>query len=86
MIDYLKSPPTIPQLKAIVKKLGISPKELVRKNEPLFSELRLAKATDTELIQAMTKHPILIERPLIISQQKAIIGRPPTHVFQIIGE
>ncbi|MDH5357233.1 MAG: arsenate reductase (glutaredoxin) [Gammaproteobacteria bacterium] len=86
VIEYLKTPPTPDTLRTIINQLGISPRQLLRKGEAIYKELNLAdeSLSDEQLIQAMFTHPKLIERPIVISNNKAKIGRPPEAVLDII--
>lgn len=78
VVLYLENPPSEKELKAIVFKLGIKPIELVRKGETVWKENFKGKdLSDDEIIKAMTVYPKLIERPIVISENKAIVGRPP---------
>ncbi len=82
---YLDEKPSELEIKALLEALGINAKELMRKKEALYKELGLAKVDDeTVLIKAMHDHPKLIERPIVIKDSKAIIGRPPESVLDII--
>lgn len=81
IIKYLEDVPSVATLKSIVKLLGIKPIELVRKNEAIWKEHFKAKdLTDDEIINAMHKNPKLIERPIVIKGDNAVIGRPPESV------
>ncbi|MCI5044521.1 MAG: arsenate reductase (glutaredoxin) [Aquisalinus sp.] len=84
VVEYLKSPPTQKRLREVAKKMGVSPRDMMRKNEALYKELNLVEASDTLLIKAMAEHPILIERPIVIDEDRAIIGRPPENVLQLL--
>jgi arsenate reductase (glutaredoxin) len=86
VIEYLKTPPSAPELKAILSKLGMKPGDLMRKGEPLYAQLRLKERhlSDDQLIALMVENPILIERPIVISGGKAVIGRPPEKVLEIL--
>lgn len=85
VIKYLDTPPTFDELKAIIKKLGILPIELVRKKEPLWqSTFKHTDMSDDDIILAMVNNPILIERPIVINGEKAVIARPATNVDSII--
>jgi arsenate reductase len=86
IIEYLKTPPSIEELTKIVDQLGITPRDLLRKGETEYKELGLANTslTDAALIEAMCANPKLIERPIVIKEGKAVIGRPPESVLDII--
>jgi arsenate reductase len=86
VVEYLKEPPSADELKAILKKLKMGPRDLMRKGEAVYKELRLdnEKLTDEKLIGAMVEHPILIERPIVVMGAKARIGRPPESVLDIL--
>ena len=86
-IEYLKNPPTVEKLKEILSLLGVSPRDLMRKKEDKFKELDLAnsKLTDEDLIHFMVKHPILIERPIVLANGTAALGRPPEQVLNILN-
>ncbi len=81
VILYLETPPTKKELKDIIDMLGIEPTELLRKSESIYKEeFKDKKLSDAKWIDAMVKHPKLIERPIVIKGEKAIIGRPPENV------
>ncbi len=85
IILYLDTPPTAKELKAIIKKLGIKPYDLLRRGEAIFkSEYKGRDLTDDEWIEAMVQHPKLIERPIVIQGQRAVIGRPPENVLALL--
>ena len=86
VIEYLKNPPTVKKLKEILSLLKISPRELMRKKETEYKELMLSNSnlSDKDLIESMVKHPILIERPIVLANGKAALGRPPENVLNII--
>jgi arsenate reductase len=85
VVKYLETPPTFEELKEIIKKLNIKPLALVRQKEPLWIEkFKSKKLSDEQIIQAMTDHPILIERPIVIKGHKAVIARPTEKVQAII--
>lgn len=86
IIDYLKTPPSAEQLRAIVKLLKLSPREIMRRNETDYKENNLNDHTlcDETLIEAMIKFPKIIQRPIVIHGKKAVLGRPPENVLEII--
>jgi len=84
IVEYLKSPPDVAMLSAVLGKLGIEPRALVRKGESIYKELGLKDADEATLLEAMAEHPILIERPVVINGNKAAIGRPPEAVLDIL--
>lgn len=86
IIEYLKTPPTAKELKEIIKLLGISPRELLRKGEKEYKQAGLnnMELTDKQIIDAMVVHPKLIERPIVIKDGQARIGRPPEQVLEIV--
>jgi arsenate reductase len=86
VVEYLKTPPTASELKAILGKLGLRPGDIIRTSEPLYAELGLKERTlsDDQLIAIMVENPILIERPIVVAGDKAAIGRPPENVLEIL--
>lgn len=85
IVKYLDTIPSESELASIIKLLNISPIELVRKNEAIWKESYKGKTlTDSEIIAAMVAHPKLIERPIVINGKKAVIGRPPNDIENII--
>ena len=86
IIEYLETPPSAKKLGKILVMLGLRPRELMRNKEDVYaaSSLDNPNLSDDDLIEAMIKHPILIERPIILANDKATIGRPPEQVFEII--
>lgn len=86
IVEYLKTPPYFEELDNILALLGLEPRELMRKGEAVYKDLGLADtAWDRQaLIQAMVDNPILIERPIVITNGKAAIGRPPEKVLEIL--
>jgi arsenate reductase len=86
VIEYLQTPPTAAELKAIVAKLGIAPEQLVRKGEDVYkANYAGKKLTDAQWIEAMVSHPILIERPIVVTGNRAMIGRPPENINPLLG-
>jgi arsenate reductase len=86
IIEYLKNPPTAEKLQKILSQLRITPRDLMRKKEDEFEELGLENPSlsDEDLIGFMVKHPILIERPIVVANGKAALGRPPEQVLDIL--
>ena len=86
VIEYLKTPPSAAELKGLLKKLLMSPHELMRKKEPVYAKLRLGSAglSDAALIKAMVENPVLIERPIVVNGAKAALGRPLEAVAAIL--
>ena len=85
IIEYLNSPPTAKELEVILEMLNIQPIELIRKNEIIWREnYRGKQMRDDEIINAMRENPKLIERPIVIKNGKAIIGRPPEKVLKLL--
>ncbi len=86
VIEYLNSPPSADQLEHILTLLSLEPRELMRRNEKEYRSLDLDN-TDLSrdaLIDAMITHPILIQRPIVVSADKAVIGRPPEAVLALL--
>jgi arsenate reductase len=85
VVEYLETPPSADEIRDVLAKLGLPARELVRTNEPAYAELALADASEDELIEAMAEHPILIERPVVVRGGRAVIGRPPERVIDLLG-
>ncbi len=86
IVEYLEKPPSKVALKRIIQQLNLTPRQLMRKNESVFKALNLAdkSLSDEKLIAAMVENPILIERPIVVSGDKAVIGRPPEKVMGML--
>jgi len=85
IVKYLETPPTKEEIKELLKMLDINARDLMRTKEDVYKELHLKDITDEEkLIEAMAEHPRLIERPIIIKDGKAIIGRPPSKIVDFL--
>jgi len=83
--EYLKVPPSIDELRRIVQLLGVRPIDIVRRGEEIYKTLDLSDATpDEEVLHAMAEHPILIERPIVVRNGRAVVGRPPESVREIL--
>lgn len=87
VVDYLKEPLTRAELATLRKKLGSSPAQWIRKSEAAYKEAGLsANSSEDELLDAMAKHPILMERPIVARGNRAVVGRPPERVLELIVE
>ncbi len=86
LLDYLGQPLDAKALRALIAKLGMTPRELLRPGEAVYRELGLDDASrdDEALIKAMVEHPILIERPIFENGDRAVIGRPPERVLELL--
>ena len=85
IIKYLKNPPTKEELKEILNKLDLTVTDIIRHKEEAYKEYIQGKElTEDELLDLITKHPILLERPIIIKGDKAVIGRPPENVLRLL--
>ena len=86
VVLYLDTPPSVAELKKLLQELGFaSARELMRKKEDLYKELGLGEVNGDDLIRAMHQHPKLIERPIVIKNGQARIGRPPEQVLEILN-
>jgi len=86
VVKYLDNPPTKEELKILLSQLGMSARELMRTKEDIYNELDLENEIDEEkLIEAMVANPKLIERPIVIKDGKAVIGRPIENVVELLG-
>lgn len=88
IIEYLHTPPDAATLKNLLNLLKLKPRELLRTKESVYRENNInidaMDLSDEQLIGMMVKHPILIERPIVINDDKAVLGRPPEKVLEII--
>lgn len=85
IVKYLETPLTVEQLKTIVQQLGLSPLELVRTQEAIWkSNFKGKVLSDEEIIQAMITHPKLMERPIVVNGDKAVIGRPTERILDLL--
>lgn len=87
IVRYLETPPSAAELRELLGKLGISPRQLLRSGEDEYKALGLADASlsDEQLISAMASHPKLIERPILIAGDRAVVGRPPEKVLELLA-
>ncbi len=86
IVEYLKTPPDKKTLKKLLSMLGMAPRELMRRKEKEYEELGLAgpDVGDDRLLEAMVEHPRLMERPVVVSGDKAALGRPPEKVLDVL--
>ena len=86
IVEYLKEPPSAAEMKTILKKLGLTPRELMRRKEPPYAALKLdnPKLSDDALVKAMIENPVLIERPIVVNGAKAALGRPPEDALKVL--
>lgn len=86
IVEYLKTPPSAADLTELVRKLGIKPEALVRKGEDIYKQRYAGRTlTDAQWIEALAGNPILIERPIVVSGARAVLGRPPENVLSLPG-
>ena len=86
IVRYLETPPSAAELRALLAKLGLSARQLLRSGEDEYKALNLddASLSEEQLIAAMVAHPKLIERPILIAGDKAVVGRPPEKILEIL--
>lgn len=82
IVEYLNTPPTIDELQELQQKLGIGARELIRDSEEEYKLLQLTTADDAALLQAIADHPKLLQRPIVVFEDRAVIARPPELVSQ----
>lgn len=87
VVHYLETPPTQKLLKELLQKLGMKAEDIVRKSEPLYKEQYAGKKlTNAEWLKILSRNPVLIERPIVVKGNKAVIGRPPERVKELLGK
>jgi len=86
IIEYLKTPPSVEQLDEILRKLNKQPEDIIRTKESVYQDLKLdTKNLDRNgWIQILVEHPILMERPIVVCDDKAVLGRPPENILKIL--
>ena len=85
VIEYLKTPLSEKDIRSVLKKLKVTAKDIIRTNEPEFKEnFSGEKLLEEEYIKALVKYPKLLQRPIVIKGEKAVIGRPPENVLELI--
>ncbi len=85
-VNYFEAPLTAAQLEGLIRKLGVSPRDVVRWDEPVARRLGLKKKplSDKELIRIMSENPDLIQRPIVVRGSRAVLGRPPENVEELL--
>lgn len=88
IVEYLKTPPSAADLKSVLKMLHMKPRELMRKKEAVYADLKLDNAalSEDQLINAMVENPVLIERPVVIYGPRAALGRPPENILDLFND
>lgn len=85
VVEYLKTPPTKEELRALLAKLGMRPEELVRKGEDIYkARFKDRSLSDEQWLEALAAHPILMERPVLVAGGRAVVGRPPERVLELL--
>jgi arsenate reductase (glutaredoxin) len=86
IVDYLNNPPDRATLQTLLSALALPLREMVRRQESVYSELNLADAADDALLNAICAHPVLLERPIVVHGERARIGRPPANVLTLFAD
>jgi arsenate reductase (glutaredoxin) len=85
LVRYLDTPPTNAELNRLMRRLGIDdPRAMMRTGEPVYGELGLEDAAREQLLDAIVQHPVLLERPIFVSGERAVIGRPPERLLELL--
>jgi arsenate reductase len=85
IVDYLKTPPSADELRELLAKLGMSAEQLVRRGEAVFKTHYAGRSlSEDEWLAALVAHPILIERPIVVRGERAVLGRPPERVLDLV--
>ncbi|MBI3500251.1 MAG: arsenate reductase (glutaredoxin) [Bacteroidetes bacterium] len=84
IIEYLKTPPSEKELKSILKKLGMKAEEIIRRKEPLFRKFQNKNFSEEQWLKILAANPVLIERPIVVKGNHAIIARPPEKVKKFL--
>ncbi|AUM19775.1 arsenate reductase [Rhodococcus ruber Chol-4] len=84
VVKYLETPPSRDGLRKLLDDAGLVPSQAIRRKESLFGELNLADASEDELLDAMVAHPILIERPIVVTDKGTVLARPVEKVREIL--
>jgi arsenate reductase len=86
VVEYLKTPPSVKEIKAVLAKLKLDARGLLRRKEPAYRSEGLddEKVSEAAVLRAMTDNPVLIERPVVLAGRRAVLARPPERVFEVI--
>ncbi|MCC5811657.1 MAG: arsenate reductase (glutaredoxin) [Ectothiorhodospiraceae bacterium] len=86
IVEYLKTPPSVEELRTLIGKLGLAPMDMVRRKEAEFaiSGLDQGEADEARVLEALHSYPKLIERPIVVHGDRAVLGRPPENVLDIL--
>ena len=85
VVEYLKTPPSREELAAVLAKLGMGAEDIVRKGEDVYeAEFKGRTLSEAEWLDALAAHPVLIERPIVVRGKRAVIGRPPEKVLELL--
>jgi arsenate reductase len=86
VVKYLKTPPSADEIESILKKLNMEPREMVRSKEPIYEELKLGtvKKSRAEWLKIIHENPILIQRPIVVKDNLAVIARPPEELLKLL--
>jgi arsenate reductase len=85
IVEYLKAAPTVSELRVLMGQLGITdPRHMMRTGEGLYRELGLTQQDGDELLQAIAAHPVLLERPIVVRDGRAVIARPPERLLELL--
>ena len=87
IVDYLNNPPSVDELQSLAKKMGINARDFTRTKEAVFKELNLQPRLDDDrfMFQKMSENPKLIERPIVVKGERAVLGRPPEKVADLLN-
>ena len=85
VVEYLKNPPSLKDLNALLSKLRVTPAEMIRSKEPIHDELKLGEPGKSreDILRAVSEHPVLLQRPIVVRDNRAVIARPPEKVEEL---
>lgn len=86
IVEYLRDPPDATTLRTLLQKLGLHPRDILRDSEKEYAAANLSdpSLTEEELIAAIVQHPILLQRPIVVRGERAVVGRPPTRLLELL--